>query len=272
MKLSISNIAWDSADDETVYALAKKHGYQGIDIAPSRIWERYTDTTEEERTQFVRTLKRHGLGVAGMQSLLYNHPELTLFESEEARGKTIEHLKRIIDLGSSLNATALVFGSPKNRIRGEETEEKREAAYTFFKILGDYAHEMHVRFCIEANPTIYGGDYLTHTEEVGALIEEINSPGLYINFDMGTVIENREDVTTLFERYGNRIGHVQISMPKLAPVVLNQVHERALHALGMVAYTGWITIEMVRTDGEERVVIVEKALRDVAEIVSEIGS
>ena len=35
MKLSISNIAWDSENDKKVYELMKKYSYEGLEIAPT---------------------------------------------------------------------------------------------------------------------------------------------------------------------------------------------------------------------------------------------
>ena len=40
MKLAISNIAWETGEDEQVYALMRKYGYSGLEIAPTRFFER----------------------------------------------------------------------------------------------------------------------------------------------------------------------------------------------------------------------------------------
>ena len=37
MKLSISNIAWNAADDAKIYHLMKNYGFDGLEIAPTRI-------------------------------------------------------------------------------------------------------------------------------------------------------------------------------------------------------------------------------------------
>ena len=39
MKLSISNIAWTAAEDAQVYAMMRKYGYTGLEIAPTRFFE-----------------------------------------------------------------------------------------------------------------------------------------------------------------------------------------------------------------------------------------
>lgn len=38
MDLSISNISWSAEQDSQVYELMQKHGFSGLEIAPTRIF------------------------------------------------------------------------------------------------------------------------------------------------------------------------------------------------------------------------------------------
>ena len=38
MKLSISNIAWDTSEDKMIYELMQNHGCSGLEIAPTRVF------------------------------------------------------------------------------------------------------------------------------------------------------------------------------------------------------------------------------------------
>ena len=50
MKLSVSNIAWSPERDETVLILLKKHGFSGVEIAPTRLFpEAPYDKIEEAK-------------------------------------------------------------------------------------------------------------------------------------------------------------------------------------------------------------------------------
>ena len=40
MKLAVSNIAWEPDEDEAVYTLMQKYGVTGVEIAPTKIWDR----------------------------------------------------------------------------------------------------------------------------------------------------------------------------------------------------------------------------------------
>ena len=51
MKLSVSNIAWSPERDETVLNLLKKHGFSGVEIAPTRLFpEAPYDRIDEAKT------------------------------------------------------------------------------------------------------------------------------------------------------------------------------------------------------------------------------
>ena len=41
LKLAISNIAWDKADVEAVFAAMQQNGFTGLDIAPTGIFPEY---------------------------------------------------------------------------------------------------------------------------------------------------------------------------------------------------------------------------------------
>ena len=48
MKLAISNIAWSKEYDEEMYEFLSKNGIEGLEIAPTRIFEKnpYTHVSE----------------------------------------------------------------------------------------------------------------------------------------------------------------------------------------------------------------------------------
>jgi len=268
MKLSISNIAWKAEDDAEVYALISKYGYDGIDIAPSRIWNDMYAVSDTDVRVFREMLASQNLVVGGMQSLLFNRPDLTIFESETAREATLEALKRMIELGSRVGARAVVFGSPKNRIMGDDRESKYEIAVDFFRTLGEYAIAHNILFCLEPNPPIYGGDFLTHTEETFAFVEQVASRGLMVNLDMGTAIANGEELSMLIQEKVAHIGHVHVSMPLLKPIDIGETHRKITEVLRIAGYTGWIAIEMACIEGENRLATIEGILKDVQEMVA----
>lgn len=233
MKLSASNIGWDRNEDETVYALLIRHKFSGIDVTPSAL------------------TPPNGLIVAGMQSLLFGHPELKIFEDEETREKTFEHLTETLKLAGRIGATACVFGSPANRRMNGVSDEKMNIAYNFFTRLAQVAKQEKTVFCLEPNPASYGTDFLTRTEETFEFVQKINLPGLRVNLDTGTMIINEESPAELIDKYATLIGHVHISAPNLEPVIPHPIYQETITALKQANYDKWMAIEMKKVpDGQ----------------------
>src|SRR4029078_117158 len=96
--------------------------------------------------------------------------------------------------GAQLGAHALVFGSPKNRLRRSlEREEANEIAAEFLRELGEHAFAQRMALCIEANPPEYGGDFVTTTAEAVELCEMVDHPGIRLNADLGGMTLAGED-------------------------------------------------------------------------------
>ena len=67
-----------------------------------------------------------------------------------------------------------------------------------------------------------------------------------MNLDMGTMIENKEDVELVRENL-DLIHHIHVSRPGLAPVQPLALHRRLARVLHDGHYDGWVSIEMKET-------------------------
>jgi sugar phosphate isomerase/epimerase len=181
-----------------------------------------------------------------MQALLFGRPELTLFETAEARRETVAYLEGMIDLAARLGAGAMVFGSPKNRrVAGRPAGEVEAIARDVFGGLGDYAHPRGVWFCIEANPAAYGCDFVTTTVEADALVSRVGRPGFGLHLDLGGMALNGEPIAETLGGCARRARHFHVSEPFLEPVGSADLdHAAAAAALGRSGYAGWVSVEM----------------------------
>ena len=50
MRLAISNIAWETFEDETIATMLKRFGINAIDIAPGKYFPEPANATDEEIT------------------------------------------------------------------------------------------------------------------------------------------------------------------------------------------------------------------------------
>ena len=246
MKVSISNIAWDAAEDGHVAALLNEFRIKGLELAPTKIWDAPAEAEATAVNRYRDYWARRGVEIVAFQSLLFGRPELTIFDTAEARENTVAYLTSIIGLAGSLGAKVLVFGSPKNRIVGTLSPARAmEVAVNFFSRLGEVAADHGVRFCIEPNPATYGCDFVRTAAEGLELVRRVNHPGFGLHLDSGALTLNGEDYERALETCFDWLTHFHISEPNLGLVGQSQTdHRRIARALSRLGYGNWVSIEM----------------------------
>lgn len=259
MKLSVSNIAWKEQDDQKAYGLMEKYGFEGLEIAPTRIFSENPYQKIGEAKNWSEALnKDYGFIIPSMQSIWYGRQE-RLFGSAEERWTLLDYTKKAIEFAEAIGCRNLVFGCPANR-RIPEGVDPKTAVY-FFREIGKYAALHHTIVGIEANPAIYNTNYMNDTATVFDLIEEVDSEGFRLNLDVGTMLQNRECVTELRDKV-RLINHVHISEPGLRPIKKRKLHSELKRVLSDEKYQGFISIEMSKIDSiyllEEKMQYVRK--------------
>ncbi len=141
-----------------------------------------------------------------------------------------------------------------------------DIAVGFFTELGEYAAQKGTILALEANPVIYGTNFINTTKESFEFVKEINSNGLKVNFDFGTFLYNQESIHDI-EKNIDLINHVHISEPYLEEIQTRTIHNDFVRMLTENHYDRYVSIEMKNMDDIEKVEsIVEytKGLFDVA--------
>ncbi|HEX2296660.1 MAG TPA: sugar phosphate isomerase/epimerase family protein [Actinomycetota bacterium] len=256
MKVAASNLAWDAADDEDVARLLDGAGAEGVELAPSKVWPRPDEVTEEDAVAVREAWRRRGFAVVALQSLLFTHPHLKLFGTAADRTELGTVVRSVIDLASWLGAHALVFGSPKSRVRGDlSVDEATEIATEFFAGAGAHAESRGTCLCIEPNPPEYGCDFVTNAAEGRALVARVGSPGFGLHLDAGGMTlagDTAPEVTASVPV----LTHFHASEPGLKPVHAagETPHAAFAGALRDAGYTGWVSLEMLPPAGGPAVV------------------
>lgn len=260
MRLSISNIAWASEQDEQVYALMRKQGYLGLEIAPTRIFPKSPYDKLDEAADWAYKLRtRHQFIISSIQSIWFGRQE-KLFGSENDRNVLIDYTKKAIDFASVIGCRNLVFGCPRNRFVPREVN--LALGVEFFRTIGDYAVKKNTIIGMEANPPIYNTNYINDTKEALELIEAVSSPGFKLNLDIGTMIQNGESVSELKGKV-KLINHIHISEPELRSIKKRELHRQLKDILNAEDYQKFISIEMGKTDDVQ---VVNKVMGYVKEI------
>ena len=263
MRLAISNIAWDVSEDQDVAMLLQRYGMDAIDIAPGKYFPEPKMADGVKIARVRSGWAERGITITGMQALLFGTTGLNLFAAPEVQKAMLDHLNAVCRIASGLGATRLVFGSPKNRDRTGLTDAQAdEAAVVFFRRLGDIADSHGVLMCLEPNPTCYGCNFMTGTEEAAKIVQRVSHSAIRMQLDTGTVVINGEDPERMVTRFAHLIGHVHASEPNLA--ILGDVatdHGKVAAALSKTLPGHVVSIEMLAAKNEPHLNAIERAIQ-----------
>ena len=263
MKLAISNLAWETVQDQQISDLLQAHGVSAIDVATGKYFQNIAHTNAREVEAVRRWWNDRGIEIIGMQALLYGTSGLNVFGDADVQQKLLSHLDAVCRVGKTLGATRLVFGSPRNRDRSSLSEEiTRAVATSFFHRLGDIAAGHGVNICLEPNPSCYGANFMTNSLETAAVVRSVAHPAIQMQFDTGSLTINGEDANQTLQQCAKLVGHIHLSEPNLLPLGDTDTNHAAIaetlirHLPSHVA-----TIEMLATVGEAHEISITRALR-----------
>lgn len=264
MNLAVSSIAWANEEETAVAEKLQGLGVKYVEIAPTKLWEDPTRTTIEEAKAYVDWWAQYGITVSAFQSMLFARPDLKLFESDENRQETIDYMTKFLELAGVMGAKKLVFGSPKNRQRGEmPVERASQIAAAFFSELGDIASKSGVVLCLEPNAPQYNCDFITNAHEGGELVRKVNNPGFGLHLDTACMALAGDDLGNSVRKFQDILEHFHISSPMLEQVEDrgDVDHASAAQALRDISYDKLISIEMRPGDTGTNVARLEKAVK-----------
>jgi sugar phosphate isomerase/epimerase len=246
MKLAISNIAWLLQEDEQIHGLLREMEVAGIEIAPTKYWHNPTLATNSEIFDAKSRFEAAGFLIPAAQALLFGHPELTLFQDERTRNKTLNYLLDISRLCSSMGISTMVFGSPKNRQRnGMQLDISMKIAKDFFFDLAERISSLNVTFCIEPNPLEYGCDFIVNSSEAMSLVQQVDHPNFRLHLDTSAMFLNKENPAKILPECLPYLQHLHVSEPFLGLIGDgHNCHQCVAQSLHRYGYEGWISIEM----------------------------
>ncbi len=247
MKLVVSNIAWTNEEEIEVVKKLQELGVKYIEIAPTKKWENPINAPTDEVKAYKKFWQAHGIRIVAFQSMLFTRPDLKIFDGEANRQESADYLKKFTRLAHDLGAGVMVYGSPKNRQRGDKDMETANLiAKDFFKEIGDNAAALNVEFCIEPNPTAYACDFVVNTVEGIELVNAVDSPGFGLHLDIAGMTLANDDIAKSIKAAAPVLRHFHISAPYLEQVDRDSPvdHATAAKALIDVGYEGFVSIEM----------------------------
>lgn len=258
--LGISSIAWSREIDGFVFQNMKMNKIKHIEIVPAMLGKSIYEEEPIYLSYMKQLEKQFEITPFSMQSILFGFPSAYLFENHnEGRRILLEVFQYAILRARALKIPVIVFGSPKNRIISEPAKEV-SIAVQFFRDVASFAKQNRVTVCIEPNPTIYGGNFLTTTQEAINFIKEVNNNGVSLQLDLGTIIANKENFDHLLTAR-KMLQHCHISNPYLKTLSnkYSDYYDKLFKFLKDIEYSKGISIEMLKeeTIDEQKLAITE---------------
>lgn len=269
MNIAVSNIAWTNEEESEIADKLVELGVTNIELAPTKRWDDPTTVSDEEALEYVKWWADKGITVSAFQSMLFARPDLKIFESEENRRETIAYMSEFLRLAGVMGAKRLVFGSPKNRQRGDmPLEEANKIATDFFSELADVAESHGVVLCLEPNAPQYNCDFITTATEGLELVKAVNKPGFGLHLDTACMSLAGDDLAQSISSSADVLKHYHVSAPMLGTVEPDGdiPHEVAAKALRDAGYESFVSIEMRPGEVGENLQRVETAVRYVKDI------
>jgi len=262
MRLALSNIAWDIAEDGAVAKLLHHYNIDAIDVVPGKYFPNLFDTADAEILQIKNVWLDRGIEITGMQALLFGSNGFNVFGSETTRNAMLAHLAAVCRIGGELGAKRLVFGSPKNRdCSGLSQTETEQIAVAFFRRLGDIARSQQVIVCLEPNPSCYGANFMTTSTETLHICQLVDHPAIKMQLDTGAMAINQENPHIVLQNSATMIGHVHASEPNLLPLGDGGTdHAAVCSALHQYLPDALVSIEMLATKEEPHLQAIERAI------------
>ena len=246
MKLSLCNEVVRELPFERQCELAAELGYQGLELAPFTLGEETYRMPAPARAAARRACANAGIAISGLHWLLVAPKGLSITTPDRAVwNKTVDVMRRLVELCADLGGAYLVHGSPAQRRTGGDPDAAARAEAAWAAIAAD-AQAAGVIYCIEPLAPCET-DFVNTIAEAAAIVRRINYPAVRTMIDTSAAaVAEPDPVAATVERWmpTGLIAHIQLNdrnrrgpgqgMDAFAPV---------LAALKRSSYNGWLAME-----------------------------
>lgn len=247
MKLSLCNEVVRELPFAEQCSLAASLGYQALEIAPFTLSGQPQQIGSGEVAAVRRALGDAGISCSSLHWLLVAPQGLSITTADAAvRVKTVEVMRRLVDLAAELGAPVLVHGSPLQRdLPAGDEAAARERAIDCFRAAGEAAAAAGVTYCIEPLAK-RETNFINRLEEAAAIVEAVGLPALRSMVDCSASALEEASVPALLDKWlpGDLVAHIQVNDPnRRGPGEGDLGFLPILQALERHGYDGWVAVE-----------------------------
>ncbi len=244
---SICNEVFEKWDFAESCRMARKLGYEGLEIAPFTLGESVDEISAARRKELRDIIQSEGLRFAGLHWLLVTPKWLRITTGDkDVRERSWQYFGKLIEFCADLGSPAImVLGSPKQRgTRGATREQATRHLTEGLARVGPQAAARKITVCLEAldhNQT----DVVNTLAEAVAVVKQVNHPAVRTMFDYHNVGDEKEPSEALVRRYYPMIRHIHINeMDGRHPGTGNYDFLPVLRVLKEKKYRGWVSLEV----------------------------
>ncbi len=260
MKHAVSNIALPPYDHADALPRLTEMGFQGLEVAPSRVWADTWGGLSAEAVEAYRArVEAAGLKVVGLHSLLFDQPDLALCDGAEKRDRLLDFFVHLSAMCRDLGGRTLIWGG--GRKRGETpAADARRIAIDFFGTLADRIDGHGTAFCIEPL-TPKETDFVHLMSECTDIMNAVDRPSLRLQIDAKALAGNGEMTETVFRAAAPDLVHYHANEPGFEIIGSSGMvdHVAAGGYLRDIGYDGYVSIEQKMIGPEDPLAAIRRS-------------
>ena len=230
-------------------AYARALGYAALEVAPFTLADDPLAIDDARAAGLRRVAEDHGLAICGLHWLLVAPKGLSITSPDPAvHARTVDAMRRLVDLCAALGGAYLVHGSPAQRAPapGQSHADALARATDAWVRAAEHAGAAGVTYCIE--PLSRDQTPVVNTvAEAAAIVRAAGLPGLRTMLDTSSAgLAEDEPPAALIDRWwpSGLLAHVQLNdRNRRAPGQGEDAFAPVLAALSRQGYRGWIAVE-----------------------------
>lgn len=252
MRFALCNEMFEGRSMAEVCSVAKRLGYQGLEIAPFTLAESADKVTVEQRRDVRKTVEDSGLEVAGLHWLFAGPSGLHMTTTDDQMwARTRDYLSCLLYLCSDLGGRILVLGSPKQRslVEGQTLDGARKRAVDLLGAVVDKAGQLGLTICLEPLSPVET-DFINTVAEGMEIVRQVSHPSLKIHLDVKAMSSEGTPVPDIIRSVkAEDIGHFHVNDPNLYGPGMGDVDYGPIaEAIRDVGYDGWLSVEVFKYD------------------------
>ncbi len=245
MRIALCNEVIRDKPFEAQCVFAAALGYDALEVAPFTLGDRPDELDRATRQKLRRAAADAGIAIASLHWLLVAPAGLSITSADAAvRERTLETMRRLIDLCADLGGAVLVHGSPAQRhVSGDDD---RAHGVDAFASVAAAAEAAGVTYCIEPLAR-EETEFVNTVAEAADIVRQIGSPAVKTMIDCCAAgHEEALSLPDLIDRWmpSGLIAHIQVNdTNRRGPGQGEDLFAPVFAALRRNGYTGTVAVE-----------------------------